>query len=100
MNILILERMDHSGAGYALMQAVNEHTEHKARQATYEVSYLDYPVDILQPSRKQVRELWEWADVVNIHDGDDTLVSLPAPDRPMVTTYHGSTYRANWPYYN
>ena len=100
MNILIVTAMDHSGAGYALARAVNEHTEHEARQVAFRPSYLEYPVDILTPSRADVLELVKGADVVNIHDGDFYLVPEYAPERPVVTTYHGSTYRVRWPWYN
>jgi len=100
VNILILADWDHSGAGNALMQAINTHTEHEARQVAYKSSYLDYPVDTLQPTLAELRELWHWADVVNIHDDSDKLMPWPREDRTLITTYHGTTYRNRWMYYN
>jgi hypothetical protein len=100
MNILIFEEFDHSGAGYALAQAVNEYTEHVAQQVVFEQSYLRYDADIEHPSRNRVRELWEWADVVNIHDRGDKCAPWDVVDRPMFSTYHGSEYRQRWPYFN
>lgn len=100
MNILILEDWDHSGAGFALAQAINEHTNHTARQACYQTSYLDYPFDLWRPTRAKVKELWEWADVVNVHDAADFLAPKGMPFKPQLVTYHGSTYRDRWPYYN
>jgi len=100
VNILIFEEWDHSGAGHALAQAVNAHTEHTARQVVFEESYLNYETDAVQPSRNRVRELWEWADVVNIHDRSDKRAPWDVVDRPMFSTYHGSEYRQRWPYFN
>lgn len=100
MNILILARWDHSGAGYALYQAVNEHTRHEARQVCYEKSYLGYPYDLYAPTPAELRELCDWADVINLHDGTDWLMPKGIGWRPMVTTYHGTEYRARWPWFN
>jgi hypothetical protein len=100
MNVLILADWDHSGAGNALMRAINEHTEHEARQVAYRTSYLDYPIDVHRPTRAVVAELWHWADVVNIHDAAGHLMPWPREHRAQVVTYHGSTYRARWGYYN
>lgn len=100
MNILILADGDWSGAGYALFDAVNKHTEHKARQVAHHRSYLGYPCDVFNPSTAELCELIEWCDVLNIHDSNDWLIPDNAPWRPEVATYHGSQYRARWPYYN
>ncbi len=100
MNILILARYDHSGAGHAMMRAINEHTEHQAQQVAHADSYLDYPVDVFSPSANDLSELWEWADVVNVHDEGDVFIPENGPYRPMFTTYHGSEYRSRWPWYN
>jgi hypothetical protein len=100
LNILVLARWDHSGAGLALAEAVTDWTEHAARQVAYEQSYLGYPVDVLSPSIAVLRALWDWCDVVNLHDSADHLVPYSWPERPTVTTYHGSEYRSRWPWYN
>jgi hypothetical protein len=100
MNILILAEWDHSGAGNALMHAVNECTEHEARQVAYEDSYLQYPCDVFRPTPQELQKLWDWADMVNLHDGAYHLIPDGAEARPIVSSYHGSTYRNRWPYYN
>jgi hypothetical protein len=100
MHILILADWDHSGAGNALMQAINAHTDHEARQVAFTDSYLQYPVDVFKPPPRLMRELWDWADVVNLHDGEYRLAPEGAEPKPVVSSYHGSTYRARWPYYN
>jgi len=100
VNILILADGDWSGAGHALFEAVNDHTEHTARQVAHQRSYLGYDCDVFAPSRSELRDLIEWADVVNVHDSNDWLIPQDVPSRPTVATYHGSQYRARWPYYN
>jgi hypothetical protein len=100
VNILILGEWDNSGGGYALKEAVEAHTDHVVRQACWNDSYLDYPVDVLNPDAQQLRELWEWSDVVNLHDNADKLLRSTLPGRPVFATYHGSEYRARWAYYN
>ena len=100
MNILIVADWDHSGAGYALAEAVNENTEHKARHVMFTESYLGYPHHILRPSIVEMRELVAWADVVNLHDSADRLIPKGAAMRPVFTTYHGSEYRNRWAYFN
>ena len=91
MNILILSRADHTGAGYALMQAINEHTEHKARAICYKRTWLKYPVDIFQPSLMLLSSFMNWADVVNSHSG--AFIAPEWRNKPVVMTYHGSYYR-------
>jgi glycosyltransferase involved in cell wall biosynthesis len=100
MNILILADGDWSGAGYALFEAINQHTDHTARQVAYQRNYLDYDCDVFKPTDAELRELIEWADVVNIHDGNDWLIPSGAPHKLSFVTYHGSQYRARWPHYN
>lgn len=93
MNILITSRADHTGAGYALMQAINEHTEHQARAISYKRTWLQYPADIFQPTPREFRKWAEWADVFNVHS--DTQIHPSLSGRPIVMTYHGSYYRAH-----
>lgn len=95
MNILIAARNDWSGAGYALMQAINEHTEHTARAICYNRTYLDYSCDVFAPQPDRVLQLAAWADMWNLHDGGN-LIPREAEPRPVVATYHGSWYRRNW----
>jgi hypothetical protein len=98
MNILIVARVDHTGSGHALMQAINAHTKHKARAVSFKQSWIKYPYDVLAPSPAQLRELLRWADVLNLHD--EAASMLPAGTlgarRPVITTYHGSWYRSKW----
>jgi len=89
MNILIISRADHTGTGYALMQAINAHTEHKARAISYKRTWLEYPHDILHPSIGEFLDWIKWADVLNIHSD----FTVPATSKSVVVTYHGSYYR-------
>lgn len=96
MNILIIAKEDFSGAGYAQMQAINSCTEHECRAITYRMMGLRYPVDILRPTPEELAHWVDWADVLNLHDAHppDFRGLKKRPQRPVVTTYHGSWYRA------
>lgn len=96
MNILILAAMDCSGAGHALMTAINEHTEHKARMAVGRQVRYQYPADIVGPTKQQMRRLVEWADAYNFHVRGEEMLPRGAPEKPTVKTYHGSGYRKQW----
>ena len=96
MNVLILARWDWSGAGYALMQAVNQHTQHKVRAVSMKRDWIAYPYDILNPGPERLRELIAWSDVLNIHDDGELLIPEGAPSRLIVVTYHGTYYRKQW----
>lgn len=94
MNILIIARADHSGAGYALKCSVNLHTDHECRAIAYKGTWLEYGHDIMEPAPAQVAKWAEWADVVNVHG--NTLIDPAISGKPIVTTYHGSYYRNHW----
>jgi hypothetical protein len=74
------------------MQAINAHTKHKARAISFKRSWIQFPYDILNPNKAQLRELLRWADVLNLHD--EAASMLPEIKKPVVTTYHGSWYRS------
>ena len=93
MNILIVAKYDWSGAGYALMQAINKHTPHKARAISFRRTKFQYPYDILKPSARKLKNWISWANVLNIHDDATKLIPSGAPKRPIVKTYHGTRYR-------
>ncbi len=96
MNILIIAKEDFSGAGYALMQAINTYTEHDCRAVSYRRLGLRYPLDMLRPNADDLLYWVKWADVLNLHDGPPPVFRglRDKPSRPVVTTYHGSWYRA------
>lgn len=95
MNILIISTVDYSGAGHALMNAINFETAHTCRAVSYKRSRLKYPYDIFQPTQKTLEKYIKWADVVNIH-GDAMHHIKSRLNKPVVTTYHGSWYRQNY----
>jgi glycosyltransferase involved in cell wall biosynthesis len=95
VNILIIARADHSGAGMALSEAINSTTEHNARAIAYKGTWLKYPTDMLNPPSVKKSGLIEWADVLNIHDEAHQYIPRTVK-KPVVTTYHGSWYRKNW----
>lgn len=96
MNILALGAMDCSGAGHALMTAINQTTEHKARMVVLRQKWHRYPTDIIKPSRPELLELIEWSDVLNFQVRGEELLPPKSPKRPAVKTYHGSEYRWHW----
>jgi len=100
MNILQISFHDHGGAAYHLAQAINATTEHKAtsvRQA--KGSYLQYPIDLVAEKPGDLVGVWEWADVVHVHDICPKLPRGLKP-KPTVITYHGSMYRRGPQVYN
>lgn len=93
MNILQVSVHDHGGAAYYLAQAINAATEHKAtsvRQA--KGSYIQYPIDLVAEKPGDLVGVWEWADMVHVHDICPKLPRGLKP-KPTVVTYHGSMYR-------
>lgn len=95
MNVLILARGDWSGAGNARCRAINENTEHHARQVAMDQYWTQYPVDVVAPNVEQLRELLDWADVWDIHDDADSLIPENVTRKPIIYTYHGTWYRQN-----
>jgi hypothetical protein len=96
MNILILGVMDCSGAGHALMTAINEHTEHEARMVILRQKWHQYPTDIVNPSESELRDWVHWADVLNLQVRGEEMIPDGSPRRPAVKTYHGSEYRQHY----
>lgn len=92
MNILIIANADHSGAGYALMQAINKTTEHKARAICHKRSWIGYDFDLFNLSHQELLKWVKWSDVLNLHD--ESLQYVPRTKKPVVTTYHGSWFRS------
>jgi hypothetical protein len=94
MNILIVAHVDHSGAGYALKEAINKTTEHTALAISFKRSWINYPVDIFNPKPEMFKKYVAWADVLNLHD--DALKYVPNTKKKVVTTYHGTWYRSQY----
>ena len=100
MNILQISFHDHGGAAYHLAEAINTTTKHHAtsvRQAAG--SYLQYPIDLAAAKPGDLVGVWEWADVVHVHDICPKLPRGLKP-KPTVVTYHGSMYRRGPQVYN
>ena len=93
MKILILAKSDYSGAGYALLQAVRQFTQHEIRAAAMFQSWVRYSSDIVDPEKKELKKLIMWCDVLNIHDHGGAFLPPTAPLRPIVHTFHGTWYR-------
>ena len=99
MNILQLAHADNGGATVWFKRALERHTPHKCRAVRMVQNYLDYPLDLLAPSKEQLAELWKWADVIHIHDGAMHYMPEVEP-KPTVITYHGNFYRRNFNVYH
>lgn len=91
MNILMIARADHTGAGYELLRAIHNHTPHQCRHVVYKRPWPDFPVETLCPTDAELQRLIRWADVINLH-ADYALID----GKPTVVTYHGSYYRNRW----
>jgi hypothetical protein len=96
VNILILTVMDCSGAGYALMDAINTHTKHHARLIVDHLTRYRYSCDVVRPGLDKLWQLVEWADVYNFQVRGENMLPEDAPRKPVVKTYHGSEYRQHW----
>jgi len=102
VNILQISVNDFGGCAYYLAEAIkatfpDEHDSISVRGA--QPSYIKYKVHSMAPQPDDLAGLWNWADVVHVHD---VMPPLPArlPTKPTVITYHGSMYRRNPSVYN
>jgi hypothetical protein len=100
VRVLLICHHDWAGAVHALMGAVNRHTDHDARAVAFESTWLDYPHDVLDPNWVDLWRLLNWADVLNLYDGVVPILPAEALDKPVVRSYLGSEYRANWQQFN
>jgi len=97
VNILMVCMRDCTGYGYALMDAINQRTEHNARLVSYRgPGIYGYPLDIVKPSVDVCHQLLQWAHVLNIHSAAVRFLPAGVPCPPVVMTYHGTWYRNNW----
>jgi len=62
MKILILTDFDNGGQMISLKKAFDNYTHHEARLITFRQTYLDYEVDMFNPSPDDVKEMADWAD--------------------------------------
>lgn len=95
MNIFSVGLWDWGGSGYFLSQAVTKYTEHTSRAFRKEPSRLEFPADITELTQQKFREMWNWADVIHIHDALGMGKMKKLPPKPIVITYHGANYRSN-----
>ena len=101
MNILSLCKWDYAGCGFFLSDAINRHTKHVSRSVRVLTSTLQYPYDLLNISDKLLIELWQWCDVVHVHDAPGvTFPPRGLPSKPVVITHHGTIYRRDPQRYN
>lgn len=98
LNILSLSQSDWAGCGYFLSQAINETTEHKSRAVIGRISRLHFPADIVTQDEDEIKALWKRADIIHIHDS--AIIPRDVPPRPVVITFHGSTYRKRPQHWN
>lgn len=92
LKILSIGEWDYAACGYFLSQAINEITSHESRSVRWAKSTFSYPYDLMAPPEDEIRELWDWASVIHIHDSARSL--LPGlPPKPTVITWHGTRYR-------
>lgn len=91
MKILLAGDCDNGGGSWFLAEAIRRHTKHEAISVRGYQSYLQYPYDVLGPSKHEMQDLIAWADVVHIRD------RLPGgkilPRKPVVVTFTGRHFR-------
>lgn len=92
LKIFSISKNDWAGCGFFLSEAINRCTEHHSRAVVANVSGLQFPYDLRQLTGQRFKLLYDWADVIHIHDAPGrTLSNFDV--KPTVITYHGSAYR-------
>ncbi len=100
MNILQISVNDYGGCAYYLAEAITATTRHVSTSVrTAPPSYIGYATHLAAPRADDLRSVWEWADVVHVHDVCPPLPPGCKP-KPTVITYPGSMYRRNPHIYN
>jgi glycosyltransferase involved in cell wall biosynthesis len=90
VNILQIATVDNGGGTYFLRDALIRWTPHKCKAIrTYQSRY-EYPADVI--GTEYLPELYDWADVIHLHDEAGALIQRFAP-KPTVITYHGTRFR-------
>jgi len=92
MKILLVSKGDNGGGTYWLAQAINKHTQHKARSVRVLQSFIQYPFDVLDPGDEELAELCARADLVHCRDSFDFLPES-GQAKIKVMTYTGMSYR-------
>ena len=99
VKILQLATVDNGGATWFYKDALDQHTSHDTRAVRTYQGWLAYPGDVINPEPDVLQGLYDWADVVHLHDEAGALVQEFKP-KPTVITYHGSRYRSAPEQYN
>ena len=99
MRILQLATVDNGGATWFYKDALDQHTEHETRAVRIHQGWLQYPGDVIGATTEEIADLYQWADVVHLHDEAGALIAGFEP-KPTVITYHGTRYRAAPEQYN
>lgn len=93
MNIFTLAYFDLGGGPYRLAKAINENTEHKAISARWTTDWWSKG-GLIAPNEDKVRELFTWADVVQIQN---TVIKQVPDDllstKPLIFYYRGTDFR-------
>jgi hypothetical protein len=93
MNIFIITYFDMGGGTHRLATAINENTEHQAIAARWDKETWTTG-GLYGPSEEKVRELFAWADVVQIQN--TVIGHIPADllsTKPITFYYRGSDFR-------
>lgn len=92
LKILQLAQWDWAACSYMLSEAIKYHTPHFVKAVRWrEKDRFQFPNSIISPTRNELRRLWDWADIVHIHDSAPIPSNFPF--KPTVITMHGSKYR-------
>jgi glycosyltransferase involved in cell wall biosynthesis len=102
VKILQLATVDNGGATWFLKDALDRHTDHETVAVRMYQNRCKYPADKLKPTQEEINELYEWADVVHLHDEAGSLIwhQWEKEEKPVVITYHGTRYRQHHEQYD
>ncbi len=89
MKILVAGVSDNGGASWWASQAINRYTEHEARGMRIYDSYIEYPSDILAPSKGEIIKWCQWADVIHVRDTAKFIPAVYRKSKPIVLTMTG-----------
>lgn len=96
IKIFSVAKWDYAACGYFLSEAINATTEHHSRAVRMHESLFGFPFDALNLADRRLRALWDWADIIHIHDASGIENIMTWPRKPTVLTLHGTRYRRGY----
>lgn len=92
MNILNISTVDFCGIGINLTNAINDYTEHRARNLSQRPHRFNYETDILTTDKGEIRGWLEWADVISSWVTFDATKGVLPEGKILVLHHIGGHY--------